>query len=75
MTADVERMVAALVADPPGWVVDDDGKLWPPGEPHGTGGGHRFAGGCAICRAGDHPKALTALVSRIIELVTAEEAQ
>lgn len=69
MTADVERVVAALVADPPGWIVDEDGKLWPPGEPHGTGG-HRYDGRCAICRAGDHPEALTALVSRIIGLVT-----
>lgn len=33
-----------------------------------------FAGGCAICRAGVRPEALTALVSRIIELVTAPQS-
>lgn len=27
MTVDVERVVATLVADPPGWIVDEGGKL------------------------------------------------
>lgn len=55
---------AALAEARIGWIVDDEGKLWPPHDTHGgtCGHPHNYDGSCAICRCGDRPEALDALL-------------
>lgn len=65
----VDGIVAALCENPPGWNVDSDGTLWPPSTAHDRPNGHRYDGGCAICRAGDRPEALRAVVKAVIEML------
>ncbi len=56
---------AALAEARIGWIVDDEGKLWPPHDTHGgtCGHPHIYDGGCAVCRCGDRPEALDALLN------------
>lgn len=63
-------VVAALTANPPGWiphglgVVTPDAHLLSPRAGVGSQG-HLYDGACAICRGGERPEALSALVLAI----------
>jgi hypothetical protein len=59
------EVVDELIASPLGYVVDGDGKLWPPTTSHDQ---HRYEFNCAVCRAGDRPAALTAVVGQVLNL-------
>lgn len=56
-------VVAALTANPPGWIPHGLGVVTP--DAHLGSQGHLYDGACAICRGGERPEALSALVLAI----------
>ncbi len=65
---DLDAIVHAICADPPGYIVDDEETPWPPTDPHMVdAGAHLHDMRCAICRARDRPEALRALVQAVID--------
>jgi len=71
--SDIESIVHAVCADPPGYIIDDEETPWPPTDPHGANG-HRYDMRCAICRSGDRPEALRELVQAVLDCVAATPA-
>lgn len=65
-------LVAALTANPPGWIHDGPHLITPDAHVFATapfvGRAHLFDGSCAICRT-DNPVALSALVLAVATLL------
>jgi hypothetical protein len=64
---DLDSIVHAICADPPGFMLQVDETMWPPSTPHGVTPGHRYDMRCAICRAGQFPEALREVVQAVID--------
>jgi hypothetical protein len=63
----VRDIVDRLKAEPIGWIVDENGP-WHPRGGHRIPGGHRYDGGCEMCRTGDEDVALTVVVRRVLDI-------
>lgn len=70
--SEAERIARELREHPPGWQADHD-RPDLRGSCNAGGDSHTYDGSCAICRAGDRPEALVALVAEVLRLATGHE--
>lgn len=69
MTA-LDRVIDGLLDEPIGWLMAGEDTPWPPARPHGH---HLYDARCAICRAGDRPEALAALVAAVCAIANSHQ--